>query len=153
MNSAALSCRKPLNCLIPIEGKLTWPGSGPVLKNWAGKFYIRGLLDSGHKKERKLAGLINYLEHEHLGKSVERWAWLNHLHLDLLTSEEKIGIINYFLNYLAGRGMVGVIEWNKGYYSQAFLYRCRFFPYFRSVNLLAWIFNPALPPGKIKKNI
>lgn len=103
------------------------------------------------KKEGRLAGLINYLEHEHLGKSVERWAWLNHLHLERLNSKEKREVINSFLNYLAGRGVVGVIEWNKGYYSQACLVSSRFFPYFRSVNLYAWVFNPDLRLGKMKK--
>lgn len=103
------------------------------------------------KREGRLVGLVNYLEHEHLGKSVERWAWLNHLHLDLLDSKEKRQVINYFLRYLADRGTIGVIEWNKGYYSQGFLYRSRFFPYFRSVNLYAWIFNPGLQLKKMKK--
>lgn len=103
------------------------------------------------KRGGRLVGLINYLEHEHLGKSVERWAWLNHLHLDLLDSEEKRQVINYFLRYLAARGTIGVIEWNKGYYSQGFLYRSRFFPYLRSVNLYAWIFNPGLQLRKMKK--
>ncbi|MCX8160810.1 MAG: hypothetical protein N3G18_07755 [Candidatus Saccharicenans sp.] len=103
------------------------------------------------RKQGRLVGLINYLEHDHLGKSVERWAWMNHLHLDLLTTEEKKGIISSFLNHLAGRGMVGVIEWNKQYYSQGFLYRNRFFPYFRSVNLYAWVFRSGLQLGKMKK--
>ncbi len=103
------------------------------------------------KKERRLVGLINYLEHEHLGKRVERWAWLNHLHLDLLTSTEKRAVMNCLLNYLAAREMVGVIEWNKGYYSQGFLYRSGFFPYFRSVNLYAWVFNQVLHLDKMKR--
>lgn len=103
------------------------------------------------KREGRLVGLINYLEHEHLGKSVERWAWLNHLHLDLLGSKEKRAVMSCFLNYLASRGTVGVIEWNKGYYSQGFLYRSRFFPYFRSVDLYAWIFNNELCLDPMKR--
>ncbi|HAR37012.1 MAG TPA: hypothetical protein DCR87_08995 [Acidobacteria bacterium] len=96
------------------------------------------------KKEGRLVGLLNYLEHDHLGRSLERWAWLNHLYLDSLTPAEKRQVINRFLHYLYSRGMVGVVEWSKGYYSQGFLYRSRFFPYFRHVNLLAWVFNPEL---------
>jgi len=103
------------------------------------------------RKGGQLVGLINYLEHEHLGKSVERWAWLNHLHLELLNSEEKKEVVNCLLNYLAGQGMVGVIEWNKGYYSQSCLFGSRFFPYFRSINLYAYVFNPDLRFGKMKK--
>lgn len=103
------------------------------------------------KREGRLVGLINYLEHEHLGKSVERWAWLNHLHLDQLSPKEKREVMNCFLRSLAARGIVGVIEWNKGYYSQGFLYRSRFFPYFRSVNLYAWVFNNSLCLDKTKR--
>ncbi|MCR4395532.1 MAG: GNAT family N-acetyltransferase [Candidatus Saccharicenans sp.] len=96
------------------------------------------------KKEGRLVALLNYLEHEHLGQSPERWAWLNHLYLDSLEPAEKIQVINRFLLHLFSRGIVGVVEWSKGYYSQGFLYRSHFFPYFRHVNLLAWVFQPEL---------
>lgn len=102
------------------------------------------------KKDGRLAGVLNYLIHEHIGKSIERWAWLNHIHLDQLDNREKNTILNYLLNHLASAGIVGVIEWNKGYYSQGFLYRSRFFPYFRSVNLYAWVFNPELKLKRLK---
>jgi hypothetical protein len=102
------------------------------------------------KRDGQLVGLLNYLEHEHLGQTTERWAWLNHLYLDSLKVEEKVRIINSFLKYLFEQGIIGVIEWNKGYYSQSFLYRSRFFPYFRYVNLYAWVFNPELFFGRIK---
>jgi hypothetical protein len=102
------------------------------------------------KKDGKLAGLLNYFEHEHVTQSLERWAWLNHLYLDSLKPGEKVRVIKSFLNFLAGQGIVGVIEWNKGYYSPGFLYRARFFPYFRSVNLYAWVFNPDLSFKRLK---
>ncbi len=102
------------------------------------------------KRDGQLVGLLNYLEHEHLGQATERWAWLNHLYLDSLKAEEKVRVIKSFLKYLFERGIIGVIEWNKGYYSQGFLYRSRFFPYFRYVNLYAWVFNPELFFGRIK---
>jgi len=104
----------------------------------------------GLKRDGKLAGLLNYFEHEHIGKSVERWAWLNHLHLDCLKPGEKVRVVKSFLNHLAGQGMIGVIEWDKGYYSPGFLYRARFFPYFRSVNLYAWVFNEDLSFKQLK---
>lgn len=96
------------------------------------------------KKEGRLVALLNYLEHDHLGRSRERWAWLNHLYLDSLQPAEKLQVINNFLHHLASRGIVGVVEWNKGYYPQGFLYRSRFFPYFRHVNLWSWVFNSGL---------
>ncbi|MGB9893803.1 MAG: hypothetical protein ACPLRA_05270, partial [Candidatus Saccharicenans sp.] len=96
------------------------------------------------KKEGKFIGLLNYFDHQHIGKSVERWAWLNHIYLEALSASEKVWIINSFLNYLQRQGTIGVIEWNKGYYPNGFLYRSRFFPYFRSVNLYAWVFNQNL---------
>jgi len=102
------------------------------------------------KREGKLVGILNYFEHDHIGKSVEPWAWLNHLYLDSLNPEEKVMVVRSFLNYLFAKGKVGVIEWNKGYYSKRFLYQARFFPYFRSVNLYAWVFNPELSFKKIK---
>ncbi|MGB4704460.1 MAG: hypothetical protein WBI18_05230 [Candidatus Saccharicenans sp.] len=103
------------------------------------------------KKDGRLAAVLNYLIHDHIGKKVERWAWLNHLHLANLSAEEKIWLINYLLRYLGGRGLIGVIEWTKGYYPQNFLFRCRFFPYPRSVALHSWVFNPELKFEKTKR--
>ncbi|MDY0231957.1 MAG: hypothetical protein RBR88_05700, partial [Candidatus Saccharicenans sp.] len=102
------------------------------------------------KRDGQLVGILNYLEHEHLGRTSERWAWLNHLYLDSLKVKEKARIINGFLKYLSEQGIIGVIEWNKGYYPQSCLYRSRFFPYFRYVNLYAWVFNPELFFSRIK---
>lgn len=37
---------------------------------------------------------------------------------------------------------ISAIEWTKKYYPMAPLYRARFFPYFRKVNMVSMTFNP-----------
>jgi hypothetical protein len=46
-------------------------------------------------------------------------------------------------------GCIGAIEWTRGYYPMAPLFRPRFFPYFRAVNLVSWTFDPDLSIQKI----
>ncbi len=90
------------------------------------------------RKAGRPAGLMNYFIHDHVGRTTERWAWLNHVHYDALAPAERVRAVNLALARLAEKGVIGMIEWNKGYYPQGPLYRARFFPYFRSVNLYAW---------------
>jgi len=97
-----------------------------------------------YEKQGKVQGLINWAYHIHIGKTKERWAWLNHIAYSDLSSSERIRFINSLLCYLKNQDCVGTLEWTKKYYPMAPLYRCHFFPYFRAVNLLAWVFNPEL---------
>lgn len=93
------------------------------------------------EKEGGVAGMISFLYHHHLGKTEERWAWMNHVAYSDLAHRERVAFINAFLCYVKGKGCVGVLEWTKKYYPLRPLYRAHFFPYFRSLNMFAWIFN------------
>jgi hypothetical protein len=54
-----------------------------------------------------------------------------------------------FLRYINEAGCIGAVEWTRGHYPMAPLFRSRFFPYFRAVNLVSWTFNPDLSIQKI----
>ena len=104
-----------------------------------------------YEKDGEIGGLINFLYHEHHGKKIERWAWITHVSLQDLSGRERIAFIKAFLAWVREAGCVGVTEWTRGYYSMKPLYRARFFPYFRALNMHAWRFNPDVSLQDIRK--
>jgi GNAT superfamily N-acetyltransferase len=102
-----------------------------------------------YEKDGKVEGLINFIYHDHLGHTKERWAWINHVAYPALSSRERKRFVEAFLCYIKDSGCLGAVEWIRKYYPMEPLYRCRFFPYFRYVNQVAWIFDPELSLGKI----
>ncbi len=102
-----------------------------------------------YEKNGKVEGLINFIYHDHLGHTRERWAWINHVAYPALSSRERRQFVEAFLCYIRDAGCLGAVEWNRKYYPMEALYRNRFFPYFRYVNQVAWIFNPELSLNKI----
>ncbi len=96
------------------------------------------------EKRNKIEGLINFIYHDHLGKTKERWAWINHVAYPALSGKERLAFVHGFLRYVKDAGCAGVIEWTKKYYSQTPFYRAHFIPYFRAVNMWAWNFNPEI---------
>ncbi len=97
-----------------------------------------------YEKNGKVEGLINFIYHDHLGNTRERWAWINHVAYPSLTSRERRHFVGAFLCYIQDKGCLGSVEWARKYYPMEPLYRNRFFPYFRYVNQVAWTFNPEL---------
>lgn len=95
-----------------------------------------------YEKAGKVRGLINWAYHEHLGKTKERWAWVNQVAYPGLSGRERLDFVNAFLSFLKASDCVGVLEWTKKYYPLTPLYRAHFFPYFRAVNMISWNFNP-----------
>lgn len=102
-----------------------------------------------YEKEGNVEGLINFIYHDHLGKTKERWAWINHVAYPALTERERRMFVEAFLCYIREAGCLGAVEWTRKYYPMGPLYRNRFFPYFRQVNLVAWIFNREISFTKI----
>ncbi len=102
-----------------------------------------------YEKEEKVEGLINFIYHDHLGKSKARWAWINHVAYPALSSRERKRFVEAFLCYIRQAGCLGAVEWTRKYYPMEPLYRNRFFPYFRYVNLVAWTFNKDIQLTKI----
>jgi GNAT superfamily N-acetyltransferase len=97
-----------------------------------------------YEKDGRVAGLVNFNNHDHIGKTVEKWAWLNHVAYPDLTRGERYRFVQDLLRYIREAGYLGAIEWTKNYYSLKPFYRSRFFPYFRSINLMAWLLKPGL---------
>jgi len=95
-----------------------------------------------YEKNGKVQGLINFILYDHLARTKERWAWINHVAYPDLSPMERIGFLRAFLHYIRERGFLGTVEWTKNYYPMRPLYRSGFFPYFRSVSLVSWTFNP-----------
>ncbi len=98
----------------------------------------------------RIKGLVNFIYHDHLARTVERWAWVHHLAYPDLDGRSQLDFVQAFLRYIRDAGCLGAIEWTRGYYPQGAFYRAGFFPYFRSVNLCAWMFDPDLTFGKVK---
>lgn len=97
-----------------------------------------------YEHDGQVKGLINFILYDHLARTKERWAWINHVAYPELTPKERVGFVRAFLHYIKEKGFLGSIEWTKNYYPMRPLYRSGFFPYFRSVRLVSWIFNPAV---------
>jgi GNAT superfamily N-acetyltransferase len=102
-----------------------------------------------YEKNGRVEGLINFIYHDHLGHTRERWAWINHVAYPALSPSEQRRFIGAFLCYIRDAGCLGAVEWARKYYPMESLYRNRFFPYFRYVNQVAWTFNPNLSFRKI----
>ncbi len=92
----------------------------------------------------KLRGLINWVMVEHVGLKPMPWAWLNHLYFGDLGKRERAELVRAFLLKAREIGAAGVVEWAKNYYNKAPLWKNRFIPYPRSVDMLAWSFRPGL---------
>lgn len=97
-----------------------------------------------YEKNGQVKGLINFILYDHLARTKERWAWINHIAYPELSPKERVGFMRAFLHYIKERGFLGTVEWTKNYYPMKPLYRSGFFPYFRSVRLVSWIFNPSV---------
>ncbi len=104
-----------------------------------------------YEKDGRPEALINFIIHEHLGRTTERWAWVNHTALQRLSSGEQRAFVRGFLHAVNDMGCVGAVEWIRGYYSLKPFFRSHFFPYFRRVNLVAWTFNSGLDLSRTKK--
>jgi GNAT superfamily N-acetyltransferase len=102
------------------------------------------------EKDGRVEAFINFIIHEHLGRTKERWAWINHVALHRLNKKDQRAFIRGFLHGVHEMGCIGVVEWIRGYYSLKPFFQTHFFPYFRYVNLVSWTFDPSLDLSGIK---
>ncbi|MCX6569980.1 MAG: hypothetical protein NT006_00905 [Candidatus Aminicenantes bacterium] len=86
--------------------------------------------------------MINFILHDHLGKKVERWAWINHVAFPDLSPAERTAFLRAYLNAIKAAGCVGTIDFTKRGWPAGPFTRARFIPYPRAVNLVSWTFNP-----------
>jgi len=104
-----------------------------------------------YEREGRVAGLINFILHDHLGKTKERWAWINHVAYPDLSPGERYRFVQAFLHVVRDLGGIGVIEWTKHYYPLGPLFRSHFFPYFRAVDMYSWTFNPEISLSRVRE--
>jgi hypothetical protein len=116
--------------------ELTWPDVSQTL------VFERG---------GRVQGLINFIYHDHMAKTKERWAWINHVAYPDLTPQEQRAFVQSYLEYIKSQGCLGTVEWTRGYYSLLPFFRSRFFPYFRAVNMVSWTFNPEISLRNLSK--
>jgi GNAT superfamily N-acetyltransferase len=94
------------------------------------------------EKGGRIHALINFIVHEHLGRTVERWAWINHVAFPDLSPSERAAFLRAYLCLIRAEGFVGTVDFTKRGWPAGPFYRAGFFPYPRAVNLVSWTFNP-----------
>jgi hypothetical protein len=98
-----------------------------------------------YERDGAVAGFVNLAVQETIGPAgKERWAWLDFLYWEGLSGKEKRALLAGLWEAGRDRGCIGIMEWNKGYYGQGPLFRARFVPYPRFIDLNAWVFRPDL---------
>ncbi len=94
------------------------------------------------ERDGRVRAMVNCILHDHLGKTVERWAWINHIAFPDLTPRERADFIRAYLLEIHKTGCIGTVDWTHRGYPAGPFFRARFFPYPRSVTLVSWTFNP-----------
>ena len=96
------------------------------------------------EKDGRVQAMVNFILHDHLGKTVERWAWINTIAFPDLSSAERASFLRAYLARIRDDGFVGTIDFTKRGWPAGPFYRARFIPYPRAVNLVSWTFNPEI---------
>jgi GNAT superfamily N-acetyltransferase len=96
------------------------------------------------EKDGRVQAMINFILHDHLGKKVERWAWINHVAFPDLAPAERASFLRAYLARIREDGFIGTIDFTKRGWPAGPFYRARFIPYPRAVNLVSWTFNPEI---------
>lgn len=105
-----------------------------------------------YEKNGRVEGLLNFITHDHLGRTTERWAWMNHVAYFNLSPRERLSFIRIFLRYIKKKDCLGAIEWTKKYYPQRAFYGAHFFPYFRAVQMYSWTFNAEIALAGVRSS-
>jgi GNAT superfamily N-acetyltransferase len=96
------------------------------------------------EKDGRVQAMVNFILHDHLGKKVERWAWINHVAFPDLSPAERASFLRTYLARIREDGFIGTIDFTKRGWPAGPFYRARFIPYPRAVNLVSWTFNPEI---------
>jgi GNAT superfamily N-acetyltransferase len=94
------------------------------------------------EKDGRVRAMINFISHDQLGKTVERYAWINHVAFPDLSPSEQAAFLRAFLVRIREDGFVATVDFGKRGWPAGPFYRARFIPYPRAVNLVAWTFAP-----------
>jgi GNAT superfamily N-acetyltransferase len=94
------------------------------------------------EKDGQIRAMINFISHDQLGKTVERYAWINHVAFPDLTPAERAAFLRAYLRRIKDEGFIATVDFNKRGWPAGPFYRARFIPYPRAVSLVSWTFNP-----------
>ena len=93
------------------------------------------------EKDGDIKGVLAYVLVEHVGEMRVPWAWINHVYWGGLSFRERVLLVKSFMAKAREQGAAGVVEWQKNTYPVSALYGCRFVPYPRKVDMMAWRFR------------
>jgi hypothetical protein len=96
------------------------------------------------EKGGRVRAMINFIRHDQLGRSVERYAWINHVAFPDLSGRERTAFLRAYLNRIREEGFIATVDFGKRGWPAGPFYRARFIPYPRAVNLVSWTFNPEI---------
>ena len=74
------------------------------------------------EENQQIKGLINYISLESVGITTNKYALIDNIYINDLTSEQTKEFLSQFLHIAKEDGFTGVLDWNKGYYDQNYLY-------------------------------
>jgi len=94
------------------------------------------------EKDGRVRAMINFIRHDQLGRTVERYAWINHVAFPDLAPAERTAFLRAYLRRIREDGYVATVDFNKRGWPAGPFYRARFIPFPRAVNLVSWTFNP-----------
>jgi hypothetical protein len=98
-----------------------------------------------YERDGAVAGFINYSIYDMVNpRGRNPWAWIDMVCFDGLTGKEKQALLAGVWCACRDAGCIGILEWTKHYYPLTPMYKARFIPYPRGLDVLAWIFNPDL---------
>jgi hypothetical protein len=98
-----------------------------------------------YERDRAVMGFINFTVHAMVSKrGTHCWAWLDFLYWEGLSDREKKALLAGLWEASRNLGCIGILEWNRGYYAKGALFRSRFVPYPRLIEMNAWVFNQSV---------
>jgi hypothetical protein len=103
-----------------------------------------------YERDGAVAGFVNLSMRDMVNhRGSQRWAWLDFLYWEGLDRQEKQALLAGAWEASKEQNCIGLLEWNKDYYAKGSLFRARFIPYPRFLEVDAWILNPALSLRRI----
>jgi GNAT superfamily N-acetyltransferase len=96
------------------------------------------------EREGRVRAMIAFVIHDQIGRTVERYAWINHVAFGDLTSAERVAFLRAYLVRIRADGFVATVDFGKRGWPSGPFWRARFIPYPRAVRLVSLTFNPEL---------
>ncbi len=96
------------------------------------------------ERDGRILAMINYVLHDQLGRTTERYAWINHVAFPDLSRSEQVAFLRAWLHRIRAEGIVATVDFGRRGWPAAPFYRTRFIPYPRAVQLVSWTFHPEL---------